>query len=143
MLPLPVTFKTMSTMLQVAYDAEIAGSCSITYESATGFIFNQRMFKDYLNIASNNVDDSGLRNLHAGLYKTGAGILRLTGDNTYQGSTVAAGGTLAVDGSVAGDAYSTGSGILAGTGTVTTVTLWLLILLSWEISRGQLLRKIP
>jgi subtilase-type serine protease len=59
-----------------------------------------------------------LLGLHVGLYKEGEGVLRLTGNNTYQGSTVAAGGTLAVDGSVAGDAYSTGSGILAGTGTV-------------------------
>jgi subtilase-type serine protease len=59
-----------------------------------------------------------LLGLHVGLYKAGEGILRLTGNNTYQGSTVAAGGTLAVDGSVAGDAYSTSSGILAGTGTV-------------------------
>ena len=78
----------------------------------------QATTQKYVNVFNQNVDDSGLRNLHAGLYKTGAGILRLTGDNTYQGSTVAAGGTLAVDGSVAGDAYSTGSGILAGTGTV-------------------------
>ena len=59
-----------------------------------------------------------LLGLHVGLYKEGEGILRLTGNNTYQGSTVAAGGTLAVDGSVTGDAYSTSSGVLAGTGTV-------------------------
>ena len=59
-----------------------------------------------------------LLGLHVGLYKEGEGVLRLTGNNTYQGSTVAAGGTLTVDGSVAGDAYSTGSGVLAGTGTV-------------------------
>ena len=78
----------------------------------------QATTQKYVNVFNQNVDDSGLRNLHAGLYKTGAGILRLTGDNTYQGSTVAAGGTLAVDGSVTGDAYSTSSGVLAGTGTV-------------------------
>jgi len=59
-----------------------------------------------------------LLGLHVGLYKEGEGVLRLTGNNTYQGSTVAAGGTLAVDGSVAGDAYSTSAGVLAGTGIV-------------------------
>jgi autotransporter-associated beta strand protein len=73
---------------------------------------------DYVNYFNKGVTDSGLQGLSVGLYKTGAGILRLTGANTYQGSSIAAGGILAVDGSVAGDAYSTGSGILAGTGTI-------------------------
>lgn len=59
-----------------------------------------------------------LLGLHVGLKKEGEGILRLTGNNTYQGATVVTAGTLAVDGSVAGDAYSTGLGTLAGTGTI-------------------------
>jgi len=59
-----------------------------------------------------------LLGLPVGLYKEGNGILRLTGANTYQGSTIVAGGTLAVDGSVAGDAYSTNGGTLGGTGVV-------------------------
>ena len=59
-----------------------------------------------------------LLNLHVGLYKEGEGILRLTGNNIYQGANVAAGGLLQIDGSVPGDAYSTGSGILGGVGTI-------------------------
>ncbi len=59
-----------------------------------------------------------LLGLHVGLYKTGEGILRLSGNNTYQGANVAAGGLLQIDGSVAGDAYSTGSGALGGVGTI-------------------------
>lgn len=64
------------------------------------------------------VDDSGLLGLHAGLYKTGEGVLALTGTNTYKGASIAAGGTLQIDGSVAGDAYSEGDGTIAGSGTI-------------------------
>lgn len=56
--------------------------------------------------------------MHAGLYKTGEGILALTGKNTYKGASIAAGGTLQIDGSVAGDAYSKGTGTIAGSGMV-------------------------
>jgi subtilase-type serine protease len=63
---------------------------------------------DYVKYFNNKVEASGLKGLSVGLYKSGDGILRLTGNNTYQGSTIAAGGTLAVDGSVAGDAWSVG-----------------------------------
>lgn len=56
--------------------------------------------------------------MHAGLYKTGDGILALTGKNTYKGASIAAGGTLQIDGSVAGDAYSEGAGTIAGSGTI-------------------------
>ena len=64
------------------------------------------------------VEEYGLLGLHAGLYKTGEGILALTGNNTYKGASIAAGGTLQIDGSVAGDAYSEGSGTIAGSGTI-------------------------
>lgn len=64
------------------------------------------------------VADSGLAGLHAGLYKTGEGVLALTGTNSYKGASIAAGGTLQIDGSVAGDAYSEGDGIIAGSGTI-------------------------
>lgn len=56
--------------------------------------------------------------MHAGLYKTGEGILALTGKNTYKGASIAAGGTLQIDGSVAGDAYSEGAGTIAGSGII-------------------------
>lgn len=64
------------------------------------------------------IADSGLLGLHAGLYKTGEGVLALTGKNIYKGASIAAGGTLQIDGSVAGDAYSEGIGTIAGSGTI-------------------------
>lgn len=76
------------------------------------------MVKHYIKQYNQQVTDSGLAGLHAGLYKTGDGILALTGDNTYKGASIAAGGTLQIDGSVAGDAYSEGAGTIAGSGTI-------------------------
>lgn len=72
----------------------------------------------YMEQYNKQVKESGLAGLHAGLYKTGEGILALTGNNTYKGASIAAGGTLQIDGSVAGDAYSEGSGTIAGSGTI-------------------------
>lgn len=62
------------------------------------------MVKHYIKQYNQQVTDSELAGLHAGLYKTGEGILALTGNNTYKGASIAAGGTLQIDGSVAGDA---------------------------------------
>ena len=76
------------------------------------------MTKYYMDQYNQQVAASGLAGLHAGLYKTGEGILALTGDNTYKGASIAAGGTLQIDGSVAGDAYSEGAGTIAGSGTI-------------------------
>lgn len=76
------------------------------------------MVKHYIKQYNQQVKDSELAGLHAGLYKTGEGILALTGDNTYKGASIAAGGTLQIDGSVAGDAYSEGAGAIAGSGTI-------------------------
>lgn len=76
------------------------------------------MVNYYINQYNQQVAESGLAGLHAGLYKTGEGILALKGDNTYKGASIAAGGTLQIDGSVAGDAYSEGAGTIAGSGTI-------------------------
>lgn len=77
------------------------------------------MTKYYMDQYNKQVAASGLAGLHAGLYKTGDGILALTGKkNTYKGASIAAGGTLQIDGSVAGDAYSEGAGTIAGSGTI-------------------------
>ena len=76
------------------------------------------MTKYYMDQYNQQVAASGLAGLHAGLYKTGEGILALTGDNTYKGASIATGGTLQIDGSVAGDAYSEGAGTIAGSGTI-------------------------
>lgn len=76
------------------------------------------MTKYYMDQYNQQVAASGLAGLHAGLYKTGEGILALTGDNTYKGASIATGGTLQIDGSVADDAYSEGTGTIAGSGTI-------------------------
>lgn len=76
------------------------------------------MVNHYMQQYNQQVKDSELAGLHAGLYKTGDGILALTGKNTYKGASIAAGGTLQIDGSVAGDAYSEGTGTIAGSGTI-------------------------
>ena len=76
------------------------------------------MVKHYMEQYNQQVAASGLAGLHAGLYKTGEGILALTGKNTYKGASIAAGGTLQIDGSVAGDACSKGTGTIAGSGMV-------------------------
>ena len=72
----------------------------------------------YMQQYNQQVAESGLAGLHAGLYKTSEGVLALTGNNTYKGASTAAGGTLQIDGSVAGDAYSEGKGTIAGSGTI-------------------------
>lgn len=76
------------------------------------------MVNHYIQQYNKQVAESELAGLHAGLYKTGEGILALTGNNTYKGASIAAGGTLQIDGSVAGDAYSKGAGTIAGSGTI-------------------------
>lgn len=76
------------------------------------------MVNHYIQQYNKQVAASGLAGLHAGLYKTGEGILALAGDNTYKGASIAAGGTLQIDGSVAGDAYSEGAGTIAGSGII-------------------------
>lgn len=76
------------------------------------------MVNHYIQQYNKQVAESELAGLHAGLYKTGEGILALTGKNTYKGASIAAGGTLQIDGSVAGDAYSKGAGTIAGSGTI-------------------------
>lgn len=76
------------------------------------------MVKHYMDQYNQQVAASELAGLHAGLYKTGEGILALAGDNTYKGASIAAGGTLQIDGSVAGDAYSEGAGTIAGSGII-------------------------
>ena len=55
-----------------------------------------------------------------GLIKTGAGIMTLSGVNTYTGSTTVNAGALIVDGSIASSALTmvNGGGLLGGVGTV-------------------------
>lgn len=76
------------------------------------------MVNHYMQQYNQQVKDSELAGLHAGLYKTGEGILALAGDNTYKGASIAAGGTLQIDGIVAGDAHSEGAATIAGSGII-------------------------
>lgn len=79
--------------------------------------------KEYIDEYNKRVEERRLAGLSVGLLKEGAGILALTGNNTYKGASIAGGGTLQIDGLVAGDAYSLndemGTGIIAGKGTIT------------------------
>ncbi len=72
-----------------------------------------------LNNLIENPDDLATQGLPVGLIKSGKGILILSGQNTYTGSTIATGGVLQIDGSVAGDAWSENSGTIAGSGNIT------------------------
>lgn len=68
-----------------------------------------------------NPNDPATKGLPVGLIKFGEGTLTLSGNNTYQGSTVAAGGILQINGSVKGDAWSTETGTISGNGTIGTI----------------------
>ncbi|NBR64242.1 MAG: hypothetical protein EBT77_08080, partial [Verrucomicrobia bacterium] len=50
--------------------------------------------------------------------KTGAGLLRLTGANTFSGTTAVSQGTLTVDGSLAGGVSVASGSLLKGSGTI-------------------------
>ena len=73
---------------------------------------------DYIDEFNGEVEKSGLAGLHVGLLKTGAGSLTLSGENTYQGASIAEKGTLLINGSVAGDAYSVKDGVIGGSGVI-------------------------
>ena len=74
--------------------------------------------KAYVEKYNQSVDEGGLEGLHVGLIKSGGGTLKLNGNNTYKGATVAAEGIIAINGSVAGDAYSDVCGTICGKGTI-------------------------
>lgn len=67
---------------------------------------------------SNDISGTG------GIAKDGAGVLRLSGQNTYTGATSVLGGVLQVDGSIAASELTVGAdAVLMGRGTVGTTTL--------------------
>ncbi len=79
----------------------------------------EKLFTEaYVEQYNKDVDENGLEGLHVGLLKSGKGILKLEGNNTYKGATVVTDGAIAVNGSVAGDAYSENEGIITGKGKI-------------------------
>ena len=80
--------------------------------------WQKALTKYYVEEFNRRVDESGLEGLHVGLLKSGKGVLKLNGNNTYQGPTVVTDGAIAINGSVAGDAYSEDNGIIMGKGKI-------------------------
>lgn len=80
--------------------------------------WQKALTKYYVEEFNRRVDESGLEGLHVGLLKSGKGILKLEGNNSYKGATVVTDGAIAVNGSVAGDAYSENDGIIMGNGKI-------------------------
>ena len=80
--------------------------------------WTKALTKAYVDEFNNRVDESGLEGLHVGLIKSGGGILKLNGNNTYQGPTVVTDGAISINGSVAGDAYSEDNGVIMGKGKI-------------------------
>jgi subtilase-type serine protease len=77
--------------------------------------FEANVTSGYMSVFGNDI--SGI----AGLSKFGAGILTLSGANTYAGDTVISGGVLKINGSVVSNTIVGNGGILGGTGTVANV----------------------
>lgn len=91
--------------------ASLAGSGAVLLGSAT------------LTVGGNDADTvfSGAIDGTGGLIKTGDGTMRVTGGNTFGGTTSVTGGTLLVDGALAGGATVAAGARLGGAGTITGV----------------------
>ncbi len=74
--------------------------------------------KAYTTEYNASVTKNRLKDLPVGLIKFGQGTLTLSGNNTYEGSTIASGGELQINGSVKGDAWSWDTGTISGAGTI-------------------------
>ncbi len=101
----------------------VNGNVTASASPATSLI-NGRL---NLNGATRTVDGPGTLWINArvsngGLVKTGAGTLRLFGDNIYTGDTVLNAGTLSVHGNQPGSNVTVAGGVLSVTGAVGTVT---------------------
>ena len=104
--------------LEAIYTYYIESDKILSAEKAVKFDQGQIYINDYNARYESGGQAEGLLGLDVGLYKSGEGILILSGSNQYKGTSVSAGGALQIDGSVASDAWSENPGTIAGSGTV-------------------------
>ncbi len=94
--------------------------------SSADFFTNQYLYtvnvQEYDSVWSNNIGQvkskTGNTNANVGLKKQGTGMLTLSGQNTYLGTTVVENGTLRLTGSLAGDVSVTGGVFYLNGGSV-------------------------
>ena len=96
----------------------LAANIETYYNTQGGDAYSLTQGKDYVKEYNDNVTKNRLKDLPVGLIKSGLGTLTLSGNNTYEGSTIAAGGELQINGSVADDALSMQTGTISGIGTI-------------------------
>jgi autotransporter-associated beta strand protein len=102
-----------------------------------GAIIDVQGFSD--TISQNLLHDPSLGAVpDGGLTKLGTGVLKMTGTNTYIGTTTISQGELIVDGSIAGPVTVNSGGILAGTGSISSGT----VNASGQIAPGESLTVI-
>ena len=72
---------------------------------------------------SSNTTFTGVMQGTGGFNKQGAGMLTLSGDQTFTGATIVSAGELKVSGSAASSPFTVAGGILSGSGTVGALTI--------------------
>ena len=101
-----------------SYAAGVIGTHAVTLTPDTGVGF------DIANAANIFTVSQPLNQGAGGLTKVGAGILKLSGANSYTGTTTVDAGTLVVNGTISGSTTVNSGGTLAGSnGTLRSVTV--------------------
>ncbi len=97
------------------------GAQSFAIEGGQTLTLNTPLSADTLLVSSPLMDRVG--STGAGVTKTGAGTVTLTGLDPYTGATTITAGSLVVNGSIGGSATSVNGGTLTGSGTTGPATL--------------------
>src|SRR5205085_1269074 len=98
----------------------IASTATFTLNSNRGLAFNSTGTIDVA--PSTTLTYGGIAAGSGGLIKSNSGTLTLSGDNSYDGTTVVGAGIVLVHGVQGSSALSLSGGTLGGTGTVGTIT---------------------